>query len=114
MGNMGTLGLAAVAFVGSHLLLSHPLRRPLVGAIGERPFLGLYSLVAFATLGWLIVAYGAAPASDPLWTVGNGIWVVVSVVMLVASVLLAGSLKSNPALPNPGRAAAPIGDARGV
>ena len=78
MGNMGTLGLAAVAFVGSHLLLSHPLRRPLVGAIGERPFLGLYSLVAFATLGWLIVAYGAAPASDPLWTVGNGIWVVVS------------------------------------
>ena len=114
MGNMGTLGLAAVAFVGSHLLLSHPLRRPLVGAIGERPFLGLYSLVAFATLGWLIVAYGAAPASDPLWTVGNGIWVVVSVVMLVASVLLAGSLKSNPALPNPGRPAAPVGPARGV
>jgi uncharacterized membrane protein len=114
MGEMGTLTTAAVVFVGSHLLLSHPLRPPLVGTIGEQPFLGLYSLVAFATLGWLIVAYRAAPASDLLWTVGNGIWIVVSVLMLLASVLLAGSLKSNPALPSAGRPAAPAGDARGV
>ena len=42
---------AAIAFVGTHFLLSHPLRAPLVARVGEKGFLGLYSLVAFATLG---------------------------------------------------------------
>ena len=37
--------------------LSHPLRAALVARLGERGFLGLYSLVAFATLGWMILAW---------------------------------------------------------
>ena len=37
----------------THFVLSHPLRRPIVKVAGERGFLLLYSLVAFATLGWM-------------------------------------------------------------
>jgi len=101
MDGVGQVLAAAVAFVGTHFLLSHPLRAPLVARIGERGFAGVYALVAFATLGWLVLAYRAAPMTAPLWTVGDGLWAVVTVVMLFASVLLMGSLIGNPALPGP-------------
>jgi uncharacterized membrane protein len=80
------------------------LRRPLVAAIGERPFLGIYSLVAAVALGWLILAYRAAPPTPPLWPVDDVLWAIVSIVMLIASVLLMGSLIRNPALPSGGKA----------
>ena len=38
---MGNVVAAALAFVGTHFILSHPLRRPLVRAVGEKGFLGL-------------------------------------------------------------------------
>ena len=41
MGSINAVVAAAVAFVGSHFLLSHPLRRPIVGAIGEKGFQGV-------------------------------------------------------------------------
>jgi uncharacterized membrane protein len=107
--------LAAVAaFVGTHFLLSHPLRRPLVGAIGERGFMALYSIVALATFVWIVFAYRAAPATAPLWPVGDLLWAIVTVVMLIASVLLMGSLIGNPALPDPTGAATAPAEARGV
>ena len=103
---------AAVAFVGSHFLLSHPLRKPIVGAIGEGGFMGLYSLVAFATLGWLAYAYRSVGVEAPYWEVGDGLWAVATTLMLLASILLLGSLIGNPALPGP-TTAAPAA-ARGV
>ena len=75
--------------------------------------MGVYALVAFATLGWLAHVYQASPATAPLWAVGEGIWGPVTLVMLVASILLMGSLLGNPALPGPPQAAAPVA-ARGV
>lgn len=109
---MGNVIAAAIAFVGTHFLLSHPLRAPIVGRIGERGFLGLYSLVAFATLIWLALAYRAAPPAPLLWPVGDASWAVASAVMLVASVLLMGSLIRNPALPEAKTDTVP--EARGV
>lgn len=105
--------VSAVAFVGSHFLLSHPLRAPIVKAVGANGFMGIYALVAFATLGWLAHAYRTAPATAPLWAVGEGIWGPVTLVMLVASILLMGSLLGNPALPGKPGATAPA-TARGV
>jgi len=105
---------AAIAFVGTHFLLSHPLRKPLVDAVGERGFLGLYSLVAAANLVWLVLAYRAAPDTAPYWPVGDGLWAVVTVVMLLASMLMLGSLIRNPAMPNAGAAKAVPAAARGV
>lgn len=106
--------LAAVAFVGTHFLLSHPLRRPLVQALTDAGFLILYSVVAFATLGWLVLAYRAAPETPLWWTPTDAIWAIGSAIMLVASVLLAGSLIGNPALPDPTGKAKPVPVAKGV
>lgn len=104
---MNAVVIGCSAFVGTHFLLSHPLRRPMVGAIGERRFAAVYALVAFATIGWLAHAYRAAPAQTPLWAVAT-------VIMLIASVLLIGSLIGNPALAGPASAAKPVPEARGV
>ncbi|MFL9918142.1 NnrU family protein [Paraburkholderia fungorum] len=103
MGSTNAVLAAAVVFVGSHFVLSHPLRRPLVRALGEVGFLGVYSLVAILTFGWLIWAYLKAPLTAPLWPVGDALWALVTVVMLIASILLMGSLIRNPALPTGGR-----------
>lgn len=103
---------AAAAFVGTHFLLSHPLRAPLVRAIGNKGFLGFYSLVAFATLGWLALAYRAAPARAPLWPVGDALWAIGTVLMLAGAILFMGSLVRNPALPEANTATVP--QARGV
>ena len=43
---------AAVAFVGLHFALSHPLRPSLVSRLGESGFRLAYSLVALASSGW--------------------------------------------------------------
>ena len=97
MGSIGAVVVASVAFVGSHFLLSHPLRGALVRAVGEKGFLGIYSLVAFLTLGWMVMTYKRAPVSSPLWVPGDGIWAVVTVVMLIASILLSIIVLSVPA-----------------
>ena len=112
MGGLGQVIAAAASFVGTHFLLSHPLRAPLVRQVGEGVFAAIYSLVAALTLWWLVVAYRAAPPTEMLWPVGDVLWAVVTVVMLVAAILLMGSLVRNPALPGPTDAALP--EARGV
>lgn len=106
--------LAAIAFVGTHFLMSHPLRAPIVGVVGDRGFLGVYSLVSLATFIWLILAWRAAPPGPALWAAGPVTWAVVSVVMLLAAVLLVGSLIRNPALVNPVAAPSAPATARGV
>lgn len=111
---MGEVLAAAAAFVGTHFLLSHPLRAPIVARTGERGFLLVYSLVAFATLGWLIVAYRAAPAAAPLWPVGDALWAVATVLMLLASILFMGSLVRNPALPEAKNHAGAVPTPQGV
>lgn len=60
---------AAIAFVGTHFALSHPLRAPLVGLVGDKGFQAIYSLVAFATFGWLVMAFRAAGGGVMLWDV---------------------------------------------
>ncbi len=97
---------AAVAFVGTHFALSHPLRAPAVKAIGPIGFQIVYSLVAFATLGWMVMAFRAVGPGAGLWDGSQGLpWALASLVTLIAAVLFTGSLLGNPALPDP-RAAA--------
>jgi uncharacterized membrane protein len=105
---MEGLLLAVLSFVGSHELLSHPLRRPLVARLGEKGFLGVYSLIAFATFGWVLWEYGRAP-DMLLWAAPSWAWAVGAVLMLVASVLFVGSFVRNPALPGAKLDAAPRG-----
>lgn len=96
---------AAVAFVGTHFALSQPLRAPLVRLAGDKGFQAVYSLVAFATLGWLVVAFRAVGGGPMLWDGFASLpWIAATVLMLVASVLLVGSFMGNPALPAPNAA----------
>jgi len=111
---LASLAIATLAFVGLHFLMSHPLRAGLVGALTERGFLGVYSLVSLATLIWMIVAYRAGDDRDPLWIAPPGWWLAGSTLMLVACILFAGSLQRNPAFPNPGAAPVTIGEPGGV
>lgn len=101
MTETGQLALACAAFVGTHFLLSHPLRGILTKLMGEGAFRGVYSVVAFATFGWIILAWRAVPASIPAYLPGDGVWIAATAAMWFASVLLAGSFFGNPALPTP-------------
>ena len=47
---MTMLVIATVAFLATHFVTSTPLRPALVNAMGEWPYRGVYSLVAFVTL----------------------------------------------------------------
>lgn len=110
---MTNLLLALMAFVGSHFVMSHPLRRPLVGAMGEKGFLGLYSLVSTVTLVWIVFAFRAAPAGAFLWGPSPALWAISGVLMLFAAILLVGSFFGNPAFPHP-EADGPAPQAKGV
>lgn len=95
---MTSLIIAMVLFVGTHFLLSHPLRAPLVGVVGERAFLGIYSLIALVTVAWAGHAYGQAVGTQ-LWYAPEWLVVFGHVLMLAASILFVGSfLAPNPAL----------------
>jgi uncharacterized membrane protein len=93
------LALAAGSFVGTHFLLSHPLRRPLVARMSEGPFRGIYTLVSFVTLGLTIWVYHSLGRQQPLWTLGEAGWVVATLLMWLGAILFAGSFIGNPALP---------------
>ena len=91
---------ANVAFVGTHFAMAHPLRAGLVKGLGAGGFQIAYSLVSFATLGWVYFAFTAAPPAD-LPGSGEAGWIIATVLMWPAMVLLAGSFRGNPALPTP-------------
>jgi uncharacterized membrane protein len=108
---LGQLTVATLAFVATHFASSTPLRGAIAGAIGEKAWLGLYSLVAFATLGWMAWAYGKAPL-QPLWP---GLRLVPLAVMPIALVLLVGGLMArNPTAVMQERAMRSADPARGV
>ena len=97
---MEQLVLACAAFLATHFVSSTPLRGALAGAMGEKAYQAVYSLVAFATLGWMIWAYGKAPV-EVLWP---GLRLVPAVVMPFAFILIAcGLLSRNPTLAGAGR-----------
>lgn len=98
--------LSVIAFVGTHFLLSHPLRAPLARAMGERRFQGLYSLVALLTFGAMIYFYGRTGREPPLWVPGDALWLVASLLVWLGSILLVGSFIRNPARARSGLPAA--------
>ena len=101
MEGYASLVIACALFVGSHFLMSHPLRSRIVKRAGEGGFLGLYSLVSLATFGWMIWVYSNAPVGEHHWLPNDVIWGVSSFLTFLAAVFYCGSMIRNPALPNP-------------
>jgi uncharacterized membrane protein len=93
------LFLSAIAFVGLHFLLSHPLREPLVGRLGEKAFQGLYSVLSLLTFGLMIYFYRAIGREPQVWNLGEWVWPVGALLMWLGSILFVGSFLGNPALP---------------
>lgn len=111
---MSLLITTCVLFVGTHLLLSHPLRAGLASRLGERGFQIVYSIVAIATFILVVQAWRGMPPEPPLWAVGDALWSLASLIVLFASILFVGSLVGNPALAAPGAEKAARAAPRGV
>lgn len=97
LGTIDALIIGLACFVGGHFALSSPpLRDPLVAAIGEEKFRGLYALLALATLTWTVLAFGQAPFievwSPPAWTR----WIPNLAMPVAAVLLVAGVTTRNP------------------
>jgi len=110
MSPLTTIVLLWLGFAGSHLLLSSlAVRRRLVARMGEQPFRGLYSLVAFAFFVPLVLIYFTHKHGGPtLWALPHGpvLTATVYVMMGLAFVLIAaGLIQPSPAFVVPGDAA---------
>jgi uncharacterized membrane protein len=102
---------ATIAFLATHFISSTPLRPLLAQAIGERGYLAAYSLLAFATLGWMIWAFNRAPV-EPLW---EGLRLAPAILMPFSFILLAcGLLSRNPTAVGQAGAMASAEPARGI
>ena len=96
-GSLSHLVLACAAFVGTHFLISSTgLRTMLMARLGDNPYRGIYSLIAVATLGWMIYAYIGAPVVD-VWEPTTAARHLSLTVMLIASVLFVCGVST----PNP-------------
>jgi uncharacterized membrane protein len=92
--------LAALLFVGTHLGISSTALRPrLVGSVGERGYLVLYSLVAIATLSYLIWLYNELPRFEYFWMPSPERYMIAKVLMPFSLILVIGGfLVKNPTM----------------
>lgn len=105
------LALACIVFLLLHVVPSTPLRPALVGAVGERAYLGLFSLASLAGIVWMVIAYKAAPVAV-LWP---GLRQLPSAIMPFALILVvAGVMTPNPTAVGAARLLERENPARGV
>jgi len=99
MQGLDDLLAATLVFVAGHFLLSSQvLRQPLASRLGEPGFLGLYSLIAFAALLWMIFAYGAAPVVT-LWEPPAALrWLPLILMPFALFLAIAGLTSPNPTM----------------
>jgi uncharacterized membrane protein len=115
---MTMLIAAALAFLALHFLVSGTrLRDGIVGAIGERPYLGLFSLASIALIAWLVMAYNAAstsPDNRVLYDLGHVRDLGIIVVALAFLLGVQGLLMPNPTSVQQEGAVSREGTVRGV
>ena len=67
--------------------------------MGERPFQGVYSLIALITFAAMIYFYRLCGREPPdLWQSGEAAWIAGTMLMWLASILFIGSFLGNPSL----------------
>jgi uncharacterized membrane protein len=111
MDPIALLALATLAFLVTHFVPSTPLRAAIVHSTSEKAYLGLYSLVAFAAIGWMVHAYSKAPV-QPLW---QGMRLLPALVMPLAFILVVcGVASRNPTAVGQDKALKADEPARGI
>ena len=94
---MTTLILSALLFVGLHFLISStPLRGAIAARTGERPFLGLFSLLSGILIVWLVIAFRQAPREAPLWVIPGVGHLALTLMPVALLLLVAGYMTRNP------------------
>jgi uncharacterized membrane protein len=98
---MNMLLAAAAAFLAIHFIVSGTrLRDGIVGAIGEGPYMGLFSLASLGTIFWLVIAYNHAQAGGDdalLYDLGVGVrHLAIPVVLLAFLIGVPGLFTPNP------------------
>ncbi len=95
---MTEMWFAALFWVFSHLgISSTPLRGTIVGLVGERGYLGVYSLIAAAALANVIWVYSDVPRFDYVWLPDPDLYWVAKITMPIALFLaLGGFMVKNP------------------
>lgn len=89
--------LALILFIASHSVIARtPLRRIMVGRLGERGYLIVYALLSLALFIWLIAAAVHAPRT-PLWPWIHALYWIPNIFMPLAFILLAAGF----AVPSP-------------
>jgi uncharacterized membrane protein len=115
---MAMLIAAALFFLLLHLLVAGTrLRDVIVSAIGERPYLGLFSLASLGGIVWLAISYNAAMGSGSavVWDLGPGVAHMGIIVTALAFLLaVPGLLVPNPTAVMQGEAATREGVVRGI
>lgn len=97
-----------LAFAATHMgLSSAPVRSRVIAAVGERGFLGVYSLLAFATFVPLVWFYFAHKHEGPfLWYFGSAPavrWLMYGGMVIALSLVVAALLRPSPAAIVPGK-----------
>ncbi len=116
---MTSLIAAALVFLALHLVIAGTrVRDAIVAAIGERAYLGLFSLASVGAIVWLAMSYRAALASASnmqLFDLGDGVDNLAIPILLVAFLLgVPGLLMPNPTSVGQSSAAAKDETVRGV
>jgi uncharacterized membrane protein len=89
--------LASLFFVGIHIVVSGTrLRALLVARLGERPYMGLFSLLSLAGLAWQIWAYGRAPYVGLWGQVSDARWIALVLVLIAFLLVVVGLTSPNP------------------
>lgn len=91
------LVFASAAFLATHFVSSTPLRGRLIAAVGEKAYLGLYSVVAAAALGWMIYTYYRAPYAG-LWYVPWLRYAPLAIMPFALVLIVCGLLTRNPTM----------------
>jgi uncharacterized membrane protein len=89
--------VGAVGFPLFHLLLSSDSLRPaVVGRVGEQGFLGIYSLLALASMSALVTGWMRAPYEE-LWNLGRSAhWIALVLMPIPVILLTAGASTRSP------------------
>ena len=97
--SLNALIAATLIFVGGHFLLSGGAVRPLlVARLGDAGFRGVYSIMALASLVWMLFAYNPAEAAL-LWVAPAALyWVPLLVMPFAAILVVAGLTTPNPTM----------------
>jgi uncharacterized membrane protein len=103
-----TIGILWLAFAVTHVVLSSVRLRPrLIGVLGERPFLGLYSAVALLLFVPLVSVYFDNKHAGPaLWYLGGATtvrWLGMAGMGVAFVLAVGGLLRPSPASLAPGR-----------